>query len=61
MVTIPDIVLPDRLNVATVFLDHNLEAGRGEKPPFIMKVRRIVMIKEQSSLTAWARPARSGR
>ena len=31
MVTIPDIVLSDRLNVATVFLDHNLEAGRGAK------------------------------
>src|SRR6516162_7244958 len=31
MVTISDIVLPDRLNAATVFLDHNLEAGRGAK------------------------------
>jgi len=31
MITIPDIVLPDRLNAASVFLDHNLEAGRGAK------------------------------
>jgi len=31
MVTIPTIALPDRLNAATVFLDHNIEVGRGEK------------------------------
>jgi len=31
MLTIPTIALPDRLNVASVFLDHNLETGRGTK------------------------------
>jgi acyl-CoA synthetase (AMP-forming)/AMP-acid ligase II len=31
MGTIPPLVLPDRLNAATVFLDHNLEVGRGAK------------------------------
>jgi benzoate-CoA ligase family protein len=31
MVTISEIVLPDRLNATTIFLDHNLEAGRGAK------------------------------
>jgi benzoate-CoA ligase len=31
MVSIPDIVSPDRLNDASVFLDHNLKAGRGAK------------------------------
>src|SRR6516164_792148 len=31
MVTISDIVLPDRLNATSIFLDHNLEAGRGAK------------------------------
>ena len=31
MVSIPDIVSPDRLNVTSVFLDHNLEVGRGAK------------------------------
>ena len=31
MVSIPDIVSPDRLNVANVFLDHNLKVGRGAK------------------------------
>ena len=31
MVAITDIVLPDRFNATSVFLDHNLEAGRGAK------------------------------
>ncbi len=31
MVSIPDIVTQDRLNAASVFLDHNLEVGRGTK------------------------------
>ena len=31
MVAIPDIVSPDRLNDASVFLDHNLKAGRSAK------------------------------
>ncbi|HYB01628.1 MAG TPA: benzoate-CoA ligase family protein [Ktedonobacteraceae bacterium] len=31
MVSIPDIVSPERLNVANIFLDHNLKVGRGAK------------------------------
>src|SRR6266446_7901758 len=31
MLTIPKIVLPDQFNIATAFLDRNLEEGRGSK------------------------------